>query len=412
MNSTYLDSCNTTECFGCSACEAICPVGAISMKYDAEGFNYPVIDEDACIHCDRCRKVCPAPMANSLQEPQEQMEAFGGSHRDPQVLERSTSGGAFSALAQTWLLQPDSLCWGAVADENDPLKIHHDFVEGYENIDKLRRSKYVQSQMGDSFKLVVQQLKEGRQVMFVGTPCQVAGLKSFMQLKASKFSDRLLLVEVMCEGVPTPHFMEKYVASLEQDRQAKVTSFDWRFKHGRRWDFEFMRAGFESGKEQLIARWFNPFWSIWLKHLMNRPSCYACPFATRDRVADLTIADLWGVHIYCPDLYARNAGASLVLQNTEKGRMFWQEAQQLMEGHKLDLDDVVRFQGPMRDHIAENPDRPQFMAEVIDPAVGYEELCRKWADEPSAKLLFQKYLWGNRQKVALWRLLHPRNRQD
>lgn len=152
-------------------------------------------------------------------------------------------------------------------------------------------------------------------------------------------------------------------------------------------------------------RWFNPFWSIWLKHLMSRPSCYKCPFATTERVADISLGDLWGVHLYCPELYGKNGGASLAVANTDKGRTVLQAAEAEMYGHELKFEESLKYQSPMRKHIDSNPDREQFMQD-LKGSMTYEEINQKWADKPSVKLLWQKYIWGNRQKVWLWNLTH------
>ena len=160
-------------------------------------------------------------------------------------------------------------------------------------------------------------------------------------------------------------------------------------------------------KEKIIIkdRWFNPFWSVWLQHLMSRPSCYKCPFTTQDRVADITLGDLWGVHIYCPELYGRNGGSSLVVCNTEKGKEVFRKAQTKMYGHELAFEDALKYQGPMRKPIAENGSRESFMADLKGDMT-FNHLNQKWAKPPTAKLLFQKYIWGNRQKVFIWNLLH------
>ena len=124
-------------------------------------------------------------------------------------------------------------------------------------------------------------------------------------------------------------------------------------------------------------RWFNPFWSIWLQHLMSRPSCYECRFTNTARVADISLGDLWGVHIYCPELYGNNGGASLVICNTDKGKMALNGAKTLFFGHELKFEDALKFQGPMRKSIALNPDRDQFMKDVI--TLDYETIVKKWA---------------------------------
>lgn len=157
-------------------------------------------------------------------------------------------------------------------------------------------------------------------------------------------------------------------------------------------------------KKVLIKdRWFNPFWSIWLNHLMSRPSCYNCKFTTEGRTADITLGDLWGVHLYCPELYGQNGGSSLVVCNTDKGKQVFQKAQENMYGHELKFEDALRYQSPMRKTISENPDRSLFM-EDLKSDLEYKDIVKKWAKKPSLKLLYQKYIWGNRQKIFFWNI--------
>lgn len=154
-------------------------------------------------------------------------------------------------------------------------------------------------------------------------------------------------------------------------------------------------------------RWFNPFWYIWLKHLMSRPSCYECLFATTERTADISLGDLWGVHIYCMELYGKNGGSSLAIANTEKGKSVLKKAEGSMYGHELRFEDALRYQGPMRKHIEMNPKREQFMQD-LKSEMDIEDINRKWADKPSLKLLWQKYVWGNRQKAFVWSIRRKR----
>jgi hypothetical protein len=165
-----------------------------------------------------------------------------------------------------------------------------------------------------------------------------------------------------------------------------------------------MRIELMNKKKVLVKdRWFNPFWSVWLQHLMSRPSCYKCPFTTQGRVADITLGDLWGVHLYCPELYGNNGGSSLVVCNTEKGREVFEEAQGSMYGHKLAFEDALKYQGPMRKPISENPSRGEFMQD-LQSDMDYKAINKKWEKPPTLKLLFQKYVWGNRQKIFVWNM--------
>jgi len=156
-------------------------------------------------------------------------------------------------------------------------------------------------------------------------------------------------------------------------------------------------------KTMIKDRWFNPFWSIWLKHLMSRPSCYECPFTTQERCADITLGDLWGVHLYCPELYGKNGGSSLVIANTSKGKEVVKAAQEQMYGHELKFEDALRYQGPMRKSIGKNTQREECMRD-LQSTMSYDEINAKWATAPSLKLLYQKYIWGNRQKIWWWNI--------
>ena len=210
------------------------------------------------------------------------------------------------------------------------------------------------------------------------------------------------MVEVVCEGVPSPWFVRKYDQWMESKYDSKIKYLDYRYKDGGKWDFEVMLTSLKNNRNFKIDRWFSPFWSIWLDHLMSRPSCYQCPFTTIGRVADITLGDLWGVHIYCPELYAENSGSSLVICNTEKGIQALKLATEELYGHELDFETALKYQSPLRKTISNNPKRKEFMEDLIN--LDYNTICKKWGKKPSFKLLWSKYVWGNRQKVFIWNL--------
>ena len=400
----YLKTQNKVQCFGCEACVQVCPVQAIKMREDEEGFCYPIIDEKLCIGCDLCSSVCP--YENKPNKNKTEKYVFGGYHKDINVRNRSTSGGAFTAIVDAWC-DDNYVVFGAASKG---LKVYHTYVTNKKDIGIFCKSKYSQSNIGDSYRLVRKFLRQGKKVIFSGTPCQNAGLLSYMK---DNSLDNLLTIEVICEGVPSPLFVRKYEEWMFEKHGARIEVLDYRYKDCRllespvsgKWDFQVMYTLLENSKSFKLDRWFNPFWSIWLKHLMSRPSCYECPFAESDRVADITLGDLWGVHIYCPELYGRNTGASLVVCNTKKGQMAINSAKVFLVGHDLDFKEALKYQGPMRKHISYNQQRDEFMKDLKNEKVNYEQLCDKWNERPNLKLLWQKYVWGNRQKVFLWNVL-------
>lgn len=393
------------KCYGCEACIQICPRDALSMKEDDEGFRYPLLDESLCVGCNLCHKVCP--YENMPERHGSDKYAFGGYIKDEQIKFESTSGGAFSAIVDTFC-DENYVIFGA---ESKGLLVWHSYITDKKDLAKFRKSKYSQSKMGKSYQQVKEFLNDGKKVLFSGTPCQIAGLKAFLR---NVNQDHLLTVEVICEGVPSPLYVRKYEQSLKKKFGAVIQSIDYRYKGcslfgNHKWDFEIMRTTnmMKNNERKIIEkdRWFNPFWSVWLKHLMSRPSCYECPFATTERVADISLGDLWGVHLYCPELYGKNGGASLAVANTDKGKKILQASESKMYGHELRFEEALKYQSPMRKHIDTNPDRKRFMQD-LKSLMTYEDINQKWADKPSMRLLWQKYIWGNRQKVWLWNLTH------
>ncbi|MXQ72975.1 4Fe-4S dicluster domain-containing protein [Clostridiaceae bacterium DONG20-135] len=391
----YLFDHEKVKCFGCEACVQICGHSAIEMITDKEGFRYPHINNEKCIHCNLCHKVCP--YENMPSKNRDEKIAFGGFLKDKHIKEDSTSGGAFSAIVKAWH-KTGYVVFGA---EAHGLRVNHSFSFTVEDTARFRKSKYSQSSMNDMYKKVREFLLDKQNVLFSGTPCQIAGLKSFLM---NIDQTNLTTVEVICEGVPSPLYMKKMNSDIKKTYGNEISFVDYRYKDKNKWDFEVMMLELENGKRFKKDRWFNPYWSIWLSHLMNRPSCYHCPFTSPDRLADITLGDLWGVHIYCPDLYGNNEGASLILANTSKGRELLENSKKYLYGHELDFDTALKYQSPLRKNIEYNPARELFMKDLMNDELNYRQIVKKWAQKPSIKLLFQKYIWGNRQKVFIWNL--------
>ncbi|WP_281522044.1 Coenzyme F420 hydrogenase/dehydrogenase, beta subunit C-terminal domain [Dubosiella newyorkensis] len=401
----YLLDKKKEKCYGCEACVQICPKDALSMKEDVEGFRYPYLDKSKCIGCNLCYKICP--YNNMPERYYSDKYVFGGYIKDELIKFESTSGGAFSAIVDTFC-DNNYVIFGA---ESKGLLVSHSYITEKKEIAKFRKSKYSQSKIGNSYQKVKEFLIEEKKVLFSGTPCQVAGLKAYL---GNTDQTHLLTIEVICEGIPSPLYFRKYEEYLKKNFDAVIDKIDFRYKghsllRNHKWDFQIMKIIYKTkGNEKKVIkidRWFNPFWSVWLKHLMSRPSCYECPFATTKRVADISLGDLWGVHLYCPELYGKNGGASLAVANTSKGKNILQASETKMYGCELQFEEALKYQSPMRKHIDTNPDRKRFMQD-LKSSMTFEELNKKWAEKPSLKLLLQKYIWGNRQKVWLWNLMY------
>ncbi len=379
------------QCFGCESCKQACPYEAIYMLRDSEGFYYPKINQSLCISCKKCLTVCPSihiPTRYSSDK-----IVFGGHIKDPIALDNSTSGGAFTAIVLGWC-DSQTVIFGATSLG---LKVKHDYIIGPTNIAKFQKSKYARSEIGDCFKKAQNFLDSGCKVLFSGTPCQISGLKAFLK----KTYENLLTIEVICEGIPSELYIESFDRHIFDKYGAHISTIDYRYKN-KKWDFQIMKLTLETGKILQKDRWFNPFWSLWLKHLMSRPSCYKCPFTNNFREADITLGDLWGVHIYCPELYNNNLGASLVICNTNQGKSALRQSIDHLVGHNLDFNDALKYQSPLRKSIENNNKRDEFLKDLHN--LGYNELIKKWHSPPTLKLLYSKYVWGNRQKMFVWNL--------
>ena len=378
------------DCTGCEACFNICPTTALSMKSDDEGFRYPIIDEEKCIHCALCSKVCGT---KTLHLQSGLNLAFGGYSFDDEDLLYSTSGAAFFAILKSWW-KPGSLIFGTCS--TNVFEASHECATTPNDAKAFRGSKYTQSTIGHTYRKVKCALSQGKPVLFSGTPCAVAGLQSFL---GEIDTSNLLTVEVICEGVPTPLFIEKMISNLSRTKFGKeqITSMSYRDKKRDRWDFEVMSFS-STSKSYSIDRWFNPFWSIWLNHLMSRPSCYVCPFATAERGADITLGDLWGVHLYCPNLYNDNKGTSLLICNTSKGLETLGKASSYMYLKELPYQEAIKYQAPLRRPVSNNPRREEFFEDLR--TMPFDPLCKKWAKRPSFKLLISKYIYGTNRQIC------------
>ena len=330
-------------CCGCTACMNACPAQCIVMRRDREGFDYPVANPDRCIGCGKCEKVCPVLNPG---EPAQPLEALAA--RNKGYVSESASGGVFPALAEE-VIDAGGVVYGAVLNED--MTVGHADAEDMEAVNRMRGSKYVQSDLYGTFEEVRYYLGEGRKVMFTGTPCQIAGLNSFL----GKEDENLLTVDCACHGVPSPGLWEKYVKALEVRHGGKLTSLRFRDKSRSWMHYDFVYA---AGADEVRMPYVkNPYMALFLQDMSLRPSCYNCPARGGRSGSDLTLADLWSVADTAPDMND-DKGVSLVLVNSEKGRRAVAEAD--IQAETVDMDEARKKNGGFAESILMPERREEF----------------------------------------------------
>lgn len=300
-------------CCGCGACAGVCPRGAISMQYSAEGFLYPCIDNSKCIQCGLCLKSCDfKQFLPTGRKPQ----CYAVRHKDPKELATSRSGGVFMALC-SYVIARQGVVFGCELDEQ--LHAVHRYQESYEGCKGFKGSKYVQSDLKNTFAECAAFLRDGRMVLYSGTGCQVHGLLRYLSAVKAPL-EKLVTVDIVCHGTPSPGVWETYVRLLEKRESGRIASVDFRNKGQFGWAENIETYRFFDGRTIHARNWTDGFY----RHIMLRDSCHCCKYTTTERNTDYTIGDYWGVDKNAPEL-DDDRGCSLVLIHSEKGSSIFEE---------------------------------------------------------------------------------------
>lgn len=303
---------NKADCCGCTACASVCAHHAISMEPDAMGFLYPKVDTDKCTECGLCEKVCAFnpnyDRSLNLSEPQ----IYAARHKDMHEIETSRSGAAFIAISD-YVLEQGGVVYGAGYTEH--FRVVHKRATNKEERNEFKGSKYVQSDLRDIFPQVKADLKQGLTVLFSGTPCQTAGLASYI---GKRLREKLILVDIVCHGVPAPYIWRDYLAYLEKKYKQPIVEVNFRDKSRVGWSGHIESFVFQDGTKK-ESKTYSYLFS---KCIMMRPSCGKCHYTNFNRPSDFTLADYWGWEKLSPDFNKDNKGCSLLFVNTEKGRHF------------------------------------------------------------------------------------------
>lgn len=386
-----IDIKDKSKCSGCGACYDICPKSAITMRSDNEGFWYPTVNRELCVNCLLCDNICPVkniPSTDNFAVP----ECFAAVNKNMYVRFDSTSGGVFSSLA-TCALKKGGAVGGACTDEN--FNAHQILIHSKSEIEKIRSSKYYQSDATGFYKSVEKEVKSGKLVLACGAPCQMAGLKNYLR---SEY-DNLIIVDFICLCMPSPKVFKKYIESIERQYGSKVTSTKAKSKE-LGWRKLTQMFVLENGRHIYQTREENPFQYFYMKTRTSvRPSCYECPFKGFPRISDITIGDFWGQNEYDSSWeYKKNfdgdVGTSIVIVNNKKGLDYLENCKKSLKIQRVDLEIVKKGNIALTSSIKPSVIRREDFFDDLDK-MPFEELYAKYyvSDESSlVKFLKKNYV--------------------
>ena len=338
----------SNNCCGCTACSSACSRHAIVMKPDALGFPYPVVDKSKCVDCGLCEKVCAFNDNYDVSSNLPMPIAYGARHKRIDEVKHSRSGAVFVAISD-YVLEKGGVVYGA--GYADHFRVVHKRSVTKDERDEFRGSKYVQSDINTVFSQVKKDLKDGLTVLFSGTPCQTSGLNSYVGEKLRK---NLLLIDIICHGVPSPKIWQDYIKYLERKKKDVICEVNFRDKEKFGWKAHFESFKFLRG-EVITNRLFT---NVFYEHIMFRHSCANCHFCNLRRPSDITIGDFWGIENVDKEFNADNYGVNIMLVNTQKGAELFETIKKHLNVILVNVEDCLQpnLQHPSVPH----PKRQEF----------------------------------------------------
>ena len=372
--------CDYIDCTGCMACYNVCPKSAISMCADKEGFLHPHIDESLCINCKLCINVCPVKNPVIKHNP---IQIYSGWSKNEDIRIASSSGGAFTEIA-LYILNHGGVVFGVIL--NEKLEAIHSYIENGTDLEQMRGSKYVQSNINDSFKKAKIFLDQGRLVLFSGTPCQIAGLTNYLK----KNYANLYTVDLICHGVPSPLIFEEYKQYIESKENILIGKIKFRDKKYSWIFFNMQIEGIDrvlKQKKEYIGTYFcDPYLRGFLRDYFIRPNCHHCVYTTVQRIGDFTIADWWKYKAkHRLDKGFEEKGVSLVFCNTNKAVDIFKHLNMFFE--ERTINEAITTNKPLSSAFPPSPYRRNFWED--HEGMRFEDLIRKYM-YPQSVPLYQR----------------------
>ena len=359
------------DCTGCAACANVCSKSAITMQADEEGFLQPYIDVEQCVECGLCEKRCPA--LHPLNPKPKEQRAYAIINFADRKL--SSSGGAFSLFAR-YVLNQGGAVFGATIDEK--LQVFHTKIEKVDDLKKLRGSKYVQSDIGDIYQEVKKELRAEKNVLFCGSPCQVAGLYAFL---GQRNEDKLITLDLVCHGVPNQAIFNAYLRKLKNSPRLKAGEKnieEFRFRKLDSWSI-VPAVKFAKSKWQRLEQEDNAYMSAFFRGITYRESCFKCRYANLNRVGDFTIADFWGIGRH-GKTFKKNvaSGVSLVLDNRGKMAKLHRELEKNTYIEEREVSEAVVENCNLHDTVKRLPERNSAIKDMLDDSISLRTFGAKY----------------------------------
>ena len=372
------------DCCGCSACAQICPKQCIKMLSDDEGFAYPSVDKDACIGCGLCERVCPIINSGDAKRP---LKVYASKNSDEEVRADSSSGGVFSAIAGD-VIRRGGVVFGVSFD--DVWNSVHTYTEDLAGLASFRGSKYLQSRIGQSYAQVKSFLQSGREVLFSGTPCQIAGLHGFLR----KQYPNLLTVEILCHGVPSSKVWQRYLDCKKKEYSCDaIRRINFRDKKSG-WAGYNVTIEFANGMVYERSHKKVPYFRGFIRNLYLRPSCYECKCKNGRSGSDIIIADYWNINNVLPE-YNDDKGVSLVLINTEKGASLFGSLSESLDCVETGYEECIGTNKGFAEHLPVADARAAFFRKLNGSASGSSFPVKSGLME---RLTTKIAVWKNRNK--------------
>lgn len=333
------------SCCGCGACAVRCPRNAISLEENEYGFIYPQIDEKLCIDCGACKNICVFSKGKESND----FECYACANKDDELIMKSASGGAFSAIAYNFIEAGGYVCGATAVVKDGRIFVEHIMINCVNDLYKLQGSKYVQSSTVSAFQEIQILLKKGERVLFSGTPCQVDAIKSLCKKYVGQ---TLFTIDIICHGVPSQKFLNGYLYEYQKRKKSSIVYIDFRNKM-----YGWGKTGiavFQNNDTDIITMENSSYYNLFMESEVSRDNCYKCPYANLNRIGDVTVGDYWGAQDFSSELINDNMlsekkGISCLLVNNDIGKKMISDFGKKLTIYPVEKDKIITYNTQLRE---------------------------------------------------------------